>query len=156
MRLRAHVNGAPFEAEVPATASLLEVLRQAGLTGTKEGCRIGVCGVCTVVVRGRPTSACLMLAGCAQGAEVWTVEGITERDPAVADAFIACEAMQCGICTPGQVVTASTMKPTLAAAGETAGETAGEAEIRQYLSGNLCRCTGYASIVEAVESYLAH
>lgn len=152
MRLRAHVNGAPFEAEVPATASLLEVLRQAGLTGTKEGCRIGVCGVCTVVMGGRPTSACLTLAGCAQGAEVWTVEGITERDPAVAVAFIACEAMQCGICTPGQVVTTSTMKPTLAAAGETA---ASEEEIRQYLSGNLCRCTGYASIVEAVESYLA-
>lgn len=152
MRLRANVNGAPFEAEVPATASLLEVLRGAGLTGTKEGCRIGVCGVCTVVLGGRPASACLTLAGCAQGAEVWTVEGVADRDPAVAGAFVACEGMQCGICTPGQVVTTSTMKPALAQTGEIA---ASEEEVRRYLSGNLCRCTGYATIVEAAESYLA-
>lgn len=142
MKLRATVNGAPFEADVPPTASLLEVLRQAGLTGTKEGCRVGVCGVCTVVVGERPVSACLALAGSMDGAEVWTVEGIAARDPGVAEAFAACEGMQCGICTPGQVVTASTVGP----------EVAGEEAVRRYLSGNLCRCTGYATIVESLEA----
>ncbi|HWG64906.1 MAG TPA: 2Fe-2S iron-sulfur cluster-binding protein [Streptosporangiaceae bacterium] len=143
MRLETNVNGRPFGAEVPATASLLEVLRDAGLTGTKEGCRIGVCGVCTVIVNGLPVSSCLYLAGCAQGADVRTVEGVAEHQPELAEAFIACEGMQCGICTPGQVVTAASMGP----------EVQGEDEVRQYLSGNLCRCTGYASIVEAVRAY---
>ena len=139
------INGAAFDAEVPAAASLLDVVREAGLTGTKEGCRIGVCGVCTVVVDGQPVSSCLYLGGCAQGSDVWTVEGVAERDPAVVDAFVECEGMQCGICTPGQVVTTSTM----------GADVRGEEQIRRYLSGNLCRCTGYATIVEAAESYLA-
>ncbi|MGH9094679.1 MAG: (2Fe-2S)-binding protein [Acidimicrobiales bacterium] len=142
MKLRATVNGSAFMADAPPTASLLEVLRGAGLTGAKEGCRIGVCGVCTVLVDGLPVSSCLYLAGCAQGTEILTVEGVAERQPDLIDAFVACEGMQCGICTPGQVVTAASMGP----------DVGGEAAIRRYLSGNLCRCTGYASIVEAAET----
>ena len=144
MRIEATVNGAPFGVDASATASLLEVLRDAGLTGTKEGCRVGVCGVCTVMVDGLPVSACLYLAACAQGADVWTVEGVAARQPDLIDTFVGCEAMQCGICSPGQVVTIASMEPG----------TRDEATIRGYLGGNLCRCTGYATIVEAAETYL--
>ncbi len=146
MRLRAEVNGQPFEAEVDSTTSLLDVLRSAGLTGTKEGCRIGVCGVCTVLVGGLPVSSCLYLAPCVEGADIWTVEGMAEREPALVDAFVNREGMQCGICTPGQVMAAA------AAARETLP--ASDGEIRRYLEGNLCRCTGYKSIVDAVRTYL--
>jgi aerobic-type carbon monoxide dehydrogenase small subunit (CoxS/CutS family) len=139
VKLRARVNGTPFDADVPATASLLEVLRGAGLTGTKEGCRIGVCGLCTVLVGDVPVSSCLYLAGCADEADVWTVEGIAERAPWVVDAFVEREGMQCGICTPGQVVTVASMGP----------EVCDEPAVCRYLSGNLCRCTGYGTIVEA-------
>lgn len=139
MRLHARVNGSAFEADVPATSSLLEVLRVAGMTGTKEGCRVGVCGLCTVLVDDRPVSSCLYLAGCAEGSDIWTVEGIAVRAPSVVDAFVECEGMQCGICTPGQVVTVASMGP----------DVRDEDDVRHYLSGNLCRCTGYGTIVEA-------
>ena len=145
MNLEATVNGQVLRIEAPPTASLLEVLRGAGLVGTKEGCRIGVCGLCTVIVDDQPVSSCLYLAGCAQGSEVWTVEGMATRHPELVDAFVACEGMQCGICTPGQVVTAATMGP----------EVQDDEDIRRYLSGNLCRCTGYATIVDAVRTYRA-
>lgn len=145
MRIKAVINGEPVETDVNATTSLLELLRSRGLTGAKEGCRIGVCGVCTVMVEGLPVSSCLYLAPAADGAEIWTVEGIAEREPALIDAFVNCEGMQCGICTPGQV---------MAAAAAPAADLHGEAEIRHYLEGNLCRCTGYASIVEAVRTYI--
>jgi aerobic-type carbon monoxide dehydrogenase small subunit (CoxS/CutS family) len=145
MRWEATVNGSSLHAEVTATASLLDVLRDAGLTGTKEGCRIGVCGLCTVAVGGLPVSSCLYLAACADGTEIVTVEGVAARSPELVDAFVACEGMQCGICTPGQVVTASTMGP----------DVRGDDAVRRYLSGNLCRCTGYASIVEAVAAHHA-
>ena len=139
MKLRALVNGFAFEADVPATSSLLEVLRAAGMSGTKEGCRVGVCGLCTVEVDGRPVSSCLYLAGCAQGSAIWTVEGMATRAPSVVDAFVECEGMQCGICTPGQVVMVASM-------GTDVRDDDG---VRHYLSGNLCRCTGYGTIVEA-------
>ena len=145
MKLNTTINASSVEAEVSPAASLLDLLRSRELTGTKEGCRIGVCGVCTVMVDGLPVSACLFLAACAEGADVWTVEGIAEREPGVVDAFVACEGMQCGICTPGQVMALA------AARGE---GLAGEAEIRRYLEGNLCRCTGYATIVAAARTYL--
>jgi aerobic-type carbon monoxide dehydrogenase small subunit (CoxS/CutS family) len=141
MKVRFTLNGRPREADVPVTASLLEVIRGLGLTGTKEGCRIGVCGLCTVLVDDLPVSSCLYLAPCAEGTHVWTVEGIAQGRPGIAAAFVECEGMQCGICTPGQVV---------AAAG--AGEDLDEAQLREYLSGNLCRCTGYATIIEAVRA----
>ncbi len=139
MKLNARVNGSAFEADVAATSSLLEVLRAAGMTGTKEGCRVGVCGVCTVLVDDRPVSSCLYLAGCAEGTDIWTVEGMAARAPTVVDAFVECEGMQCGICTPGQVVAVASMGP----------DVGDEEDVRHYLSGNLCRCTGYGTIVEA-------
>ena len=145
MKIHAMVNGSAFAADAAPTDTLLEVLRDAGLTGTKEGCRIGVCGLCTVLVDGLPVSSCLYLIGCADGAEIWTVEGIAVRQPELVEAFVRCEGMQCGICTPGQVVTTASMGP----------EVRGADAVRRYLGGNLCRCTGYASIVEAAETYLA-
>lgn len=146
MRLHARVNGSAFEADVPATSSLLEVLRAAGMSGTKEGCRVGVCGVCTVLVDDRPVSSCLYLAGCAEGSDIWTVEGMEARAPRIVDAFVECEGMQCGICTPGQVVTVASMGPDLR----------DEAAVRHYLAGNLCRCTGYGTIVEAALAVQDH
>lgn len=146
MRIEAKVNGRPFAAEAGATTSLLDVLRSAGLTGTKEGCCIGVCGLCTVLVGDRPVSSCLYLAPCAQGSEIWTVEGMAEREPALVEAFVACEALQCGICTPGQIMAAAAAKGSVPA---------DEVAIRQYLEGNLCRCTGYETIIEAVRDYIA-
>jgi aerobic-type carbon monoxide dehydrogenase small subunit (CoxS/CutS family) len=136
------LNGQPREADVPSTASLLDVIRDLGLTGTKAGCRIGVCGVCTVLVDGLPVSSCLYLAHCADGADVWTVEGIAGRHPEVVDSFVRCEGLQCGICTPGQVVTAAAARAEL-------GADLDQERLREYLTGNLCRCTGYATIVEA-------
>ena len=142
MKVRLRVNGEPFEADVEADALLLDLLRQRGLTGTKEGCGVGVCGACTVLENELPVSACLRLAACCDGAEVWTAEGIAEREPRLAGAFQEHEAFQCGICTPGQLV---------AAAAYLAQDLPAEEEaVRDFMSGNLCRCTGYGTIVEAV------
>ncbi|MGH9057156.1 MAG: (2Fe-2S)-binding protein [Acidimicrobiales bacterium] len=141
------LNGAEEVLDVPAGTTLLEAIRGAGLTGTKEGCRIGVCGLCTVLVGGLPVSSCIFLTACAEGTEVWTVEGLAADRPELVEAFVAYEAMQCGICTPGQMVMA-------AAAGSELGRGASEREVREYLAGNLCRCTGYATIVEALGAAL--
>lgn len=147
MRVDFELNGSAMRCEVGATDPLLEVLRGLGLTGTKEGCGVGVCGLCTVRVGDRPVSSCLYLAPCVEGKKVWTVEGVAESEPALVDAFVEHEGMQCGICTPGQVVTAS----SLAAMGYSG---LNENELRSLLAGNLCRCTGYTSIVASVRSYL--
>ena len=140
------LNGSPVSVEAAPDALLLDVIRGLGKTGTKEGCAVGVCGACTVLVREVPVSSCIYLAPMAQGAEVWTVEGIAERDPLVVDCFVECEGMQCGICTPGQVVS------TFALGLD--HDEATEEEIRHFMAGNLCRCTGYVTITEAVRTYL--
>ncbi len=145
MTIRLRLNGQPTEVDIPATASLLDVIRDLGLTGAKAGCRIGVCGVCSVLVDGLPVSSCLYLAHCADGADVWTAEGIAEVSPEVVDAFVRCEGMQCGICTPGQVVAAVAARAEL-------GPGADEPRLREYLIGNLCRCTGYATILQAAKA----
>jgi carbon-monoxide dehydrogenase small subunit len=145
MTVRLSLNGQPREVDVPATASLLDVIRDLGLTAAKEGCRIGVCGVCSVLVDGLPVSSCLYLAHCADGADVWTAEGIAKVRPEVVDAFVRCEGMQCGICTPGQVVAAVAARAEL-------GPSADESQLREYLIGNLCRCTGYATILQAAKA----
>src|SRR5262249_24499498 len=139
MKVRFDLNGAPAVVEVPSSTLLLDLLRKLGLTGTKEACGIGVCGACTVLVGDRPVSSCLFLAACAEGEEVWTVEGLAEREPSLVRAFVDNEGMQCGICTPGQVVAAAALRRENPAATD--------AEIMAHMAGNLCRCTRYQSIL---------
>ncbi|HWP35394.1 MAG TPA: (2Fe-2S)-binding protein [Thermodesulfobacteriota bacterium] len=143
--IRVTVNGTLYEREVPACRRLVDFLRyDLGLTGTKEGCSVGVCGACTVLLNGRMVSACLALAAFADGGEVTTVEGLARDDRLhpVQQAFIERGGFQCGICTPGQVVAAKALLD------ENPDPT--EEEIKEWLMGNLCRCTGYYAIVEAV------
>lgn len=149
MNIRLRLNGADVSlaaSSLEPTAVLLDIVRELGLTGTKEGCGIGVCGECTMLVNDVPVSSCLYLAGCADGADVWTVEGLTARDPRLLEAFVAREGLQCGICTSGQLVSAYALGLD--------NPDATEEEIREHMAGNLCRCTGYASIVESVRAYL--
>ena len=143
--LHLHVNGQDHDVLAPIHHTLLEVLREEmDLTGTKHGCELGECGACTVLVDGVPTLSCLTLPIEVQGTEIVTVEGLaheSEMHP-LQVAFAENGAAQCGYCTPGILMSAKallehTMEPT-------------EAEIRQALSGNLCRCTGYTKIVDAV------
>ena len=146
------VNGVPRGATVPVRWLLSDVLRHAfGLTGTHVGCEHGVCGSCTVLVDGRPTRSCLVLAVQVQGASVTTVEGLAREDEQggqvlhpIQEAFRECHALQCGFCTPGFLTTI--------AAGLEARDPAVEitdAEVDDLIGGNLCRCTGYANIAKA-------
>jgi carbon-monoxide dehydrogenase small subunit len=141
-----YVNGDKHEVVVEPLQPLLGTLRDAlGLTGTKEGCSTGYCGACTVLVDGRPVNACLFPTVDADRREVTTIEGLAAEDGAlhpVQTAFIEHFGLQCGFCTPGMIV---------AAAALLAENPAPNAEaVRQALSGNLCRCTGYQAIVESV------
>jgi len=154
MKLSLLLNGEPVTCEVAGDALLLDVVRDLGLTGSKEGCGVGVCGACSMLVDDEPVSGCLFFAGCADGASVWTIEGIAERDRAVIDAFVTCEGMQCGICTPGQVVAAAALGRSGVPLRADAGAEARADAVREYMAGNLCRCTGYDTIVEAVMRYL--
>ena len=145
VRMELKVNAEVLELEVEPHWTLLEVLREhLGLTGTKEGCGEGVCGSCTVMMDGKPVRACLTLALEASGREVLTVEGLAiegELDP-LQHAFIDRGAVQCGFCTSGML---------MAAKGLLAEEAhPDENRIRRGISGNVCRCTGYAKIVEAI------
>ncbi|MBI3921287.1 MAG: (2Fe-2S)-binding protein [Armatimonadetes bacterium] len=144
------VNGEKYSLEVEGRERLLEVVRsRLNITGPKEGCSTGDCGACTMVVNGKPVTSCLVLAVAVNGAEVTTVEGIgnaAKLDP-VQKAFVEHGGIQCGICTPGFVVM------TKAFLEENPHPT--EEEIRFGLSGNLCRCTGYAKIVESVMAVAA-
>ncbi len=144
-RLTLNVNGVEREVEAPDRRLLVDLLRyDLGLTGTKEGCSIGVCGACTVLVDGEMVASCITLAAAVAGSEVTTIEGLAQDgrlDP-VQQAFIDFGGFQCGICTPGQVMAVKALldhnpNPT-------------EAEIREWLMGNLCRCTGYYKILESV------
>jgi aerobic-type carbon monoxide dehydrogenase small subunit (CoxS/CutS family) len=140
------VNGQAHRVEVDPVETLLSVLRiRLGLTGTKEGCAIGVCGLCTVLLDGAPIAACLLPAVRASGRRVTTIEGLARPDGPLTrlqEAFINRGGLQCGICTPGQIVTATAL---LAAV-----ETPTEADVVAWLGGNLCRCTGYYGIIDAV------
>lgn len=136
------VNGEPMELSVPPHRTLLEVLREdLGLTGTKHGCELGECGACAVLVNGRPLLSCLTLAVECDGARILTVEGI---DHPLQDAFADCGATQCGYCTPGFLIAARALLDT--------NPRPTRQEIGEALSGNLCRCTGYLAILDAVES----
>jgi aerobic carbon-monoxide dehydrogenase small subunit len=151
MRVSLRVNGRPVTAEdVWEGESLLFVLRERlGLPGSKNACEQGECGSCTVYLDDRPVCACLVAAGQAQGRDVVTIEGLAgagELDP-VQRAFLEAGAVQCGFCTPGLVVQAHALLRDTVDAG---GPAPSDAEIREALAGNLCRCTGYEHILEAV------
>ena len=139
------VNGVAREADVPARRLLLDFLRyDLGLTGAKEGCGVGVCGACTVLVDGELHAACITLAAAVADAEITTIEGIAAggRLHPVQQAFIDHGGFQCGICTPGQIIAAKALLD--------ANPQPNEAEIREWMMGNLCRCTGYYGIINSV------
>lgn len=145
VRIACTVNGAPVEFDAHPMARLLDVLRRGlHLTGTKEGCGEGECGACAVLLDGRLVNSCLVPALHAGGTTIRTIEGLADGGTlhAVQEAFIAHGGAQCGICTPGMVLAA------VALLERTPNPT--EADIREGLAGNLCRCTGYVRIVEAV------
>ncbi len=140
------LNGHPVEVPCPSPRVLLDLLREdLRLTGTKRGCDLGTCGCCAVLVDGRPTLSCLTLARLVDGRSVETIEGVSPPrglNPVQA-AFVAHGATQCGFCTPGFVVTATALLRS--------NPRPSRAEIERAISGNLCRCTGYIKIIEAIE-----
>jgi carbon-monoxide dehydrogenase small subunit len=141
------VNGDVREVAVKANDTLLEVLREKlNLIGTKEACGMGECGACTVLIDRKPVLACLTLAVDATGKEIITIEGVSSREglDAVQESFITNGAVQCGYCTPGMVLTAKDLLSR--------NPNPSEEQIRAAISGNLCRCTGYTKIVEAIQA----
>jgi carbon-monoxide dehydrogenase small subunit len=148
MKIEFTLNGAPVSVDAPADTSLLELLRDhLDMTGVKEGCGIGECGACSVLLDGRLVNSCLTLAAQAGGRKVITIEGIHGAEGGPNDlqqAFIDYGAVQCGYCIPGMVLAgeallAKNLEPT-------------RAEIREAIAGNLCRCTGYQQIVDAIQA----
>lgn len=145
LNIKLQVNGQPVHVQLSVRQHLGDFLRESqGFKGTHIGCEHGVCGACTVQVDGRAVRSCLTLAVQADAAQVFTIEGLSD-DPvvrALQDSFVRCHAMQCGFCTAGMLLTAAEL---LQAQLEPSRD-----EVREYLSGNYCRCTGYESIVNAV------
>lgn len=145
--IRFILNGKEVEVEVPPHWTLLQLLREKlGLTGTKEGCGIGECGACTVLLDGMPVNSCLVLAPKVDRRKVETIEGMGSRESLhpIQRSFIEFGAVQCGFCTPGMLMSAKSLleknpHPT-------------REEIKEAISGNLCRCTGYQQIIEAIEA----
>ena len=145
------VNGRDHDVDVQPQQLLVDCLRyDLGLTGTKEGCSVGVCGACTVLLDGQMVASCIMLAVAADGAEITTIEGLAEdgRLHPLQQSFIDYGGFQCGICTPGHIMAAKALLDE--------NPDPSEEEIKEWMMGNLCRCTGYykilESIVKAVES----
>ena len=146
MEIALSVNGAPVARDVPPEELLLDFLRDSlGLTGAKKSCEVQVCGACTVLVDWEPVSACCYLAADADGREVTTIEGLAGQPEfeRLEEAFTRHAGLQCGFCTPAMLLTVSALLAS--------GELATEEEIKRNLAGNLCRCTGYRGILEAVE-----
>ena len=152
MPVRLTINGQDVELEIPARELLLDLLRERlGLTGAKRACDLQVCGACTVLVNGQPVSACNYLAVDAHEARVETIEGLAVDGALhpLQKAFIDLGAVQCGYCTPGMLMMAKAMMKDLAAQ-------ASDDEIRMYMLGNLCRCTGYTKILQALRTVIQH
>ena len=145
MTYRLTVNGSPVEIEAPGMRRLLDALREdLGLTGTKEGCGEGECGACSVLVDGQVVDSCLVPLCQVQGASVQTVEGLAQEGSlsVLQAAFLETGGAQCGICTPGMLMAGQAFLAS--------GERPDEARIREAIAGNLCRCTGYTKIVDAI------
>jgi carbon-monoxide dehydrogenase small subunit len=146
-KIRLLVNGFEYDLLIKPHWTLIDVLRdEVGLTGTKKGCGKGECGACTVIIDGEAVLACLVLAIQAQGKSIQTIEGLAQEGKldSLQNAFVKYGAIQCGYCTPGMILTSKALlnknpHPTVA-------------EIQKALSGNLCRCTGYVKIIEAVQN----
>jgi aerobic carbon-monoxide dehydrogenase small subunit len=146
MEIELWVNGTREKVSIQPNTTLLHLLREdLLLTGTKEGCGIGQCGACTVVLDGRAINACLVLAANVDGKEVWTIEGLAKNGDLhpLQKAFIDGHALQCGFCTPGMIMVALALlkenpRPTMA-------------EIKEAIKGNICRCTGYTKILDAIQ-----
>lgn len=140
------VNGEPKEILTDPNRTLLQVLREdLGLTGTKHGCGMGDCGSCTVLLDGQPVNSCLVLAVQADGRQVATIEGVADgnRLHPLQEAFVEHGGIQCGFCTPGMILSAKALLDRK--------KQPKEAEIREAVSGNLCRCTGYQKIIESIQ-----
>jgi xanthine dehydrogenase YagT iron-sulfur-binding subunit len=147
LNIALRVNGHEHRLAVDARVTLLDALRERlGLTGTKKGCNFGECGACTVHLDGRRVNACMVLVASVDGREVTTIEGLAKGDELhpVQQAFIDHDGFQCGFCTPGQIMSAVALIEE--------GHVGSEAEIREWMSGNLCRCSAYPQIVEAVQA----
>jgi nicotinate dehydrogenase subunit A len=143
MPVTLEVNGETHVLDVPATRRLLHVLREdLSLTGAKLGCGEGACGACAVLLDGEPIVSCLLPVGAAEGRAVTTIEGLAREATVLLDAFVAEDALQCGFCTPGQMISASALLAATPAPSR--------AEIRTALAGNLCRCGAYPKIERAI------
>jgi carbon-monoxide dehydrogenase small subunit len=141
------VNKQPYRLSVLPWRTLLEVIREdLGLTGTKEGCGLGECGACTVLMDGQAVNSCLVLATEADGREITTIEGLAQGDKLhpIQQAFVEHGGLQCGFCTPGMILSAKALLDQ--------NPTPSEEEIKQGISGNLCRCTGYTKIIESIRA----
>jgi len=146
-KIRFVLNGKQYELMIKPWETLLELIREdLNLTGTKEGCGQGECGSCTVIMNGKTVNSCLVLAIEADGQEILTIEGLSDNDRLhpIQEAFVSQSGMQCGFCTPGMIMSAKALldsnpDPT-------------EAEIRESISGNFCRCTGYTKIIESISA----
>jgi aerobic carbon-monoxide dehydrogenase small subunit len=141
------VNGQEYDLVIPVNRTLTQVLREnLRLTGTKQGCAVGDCGSCTVLLNGLPVNSCLVLAVEADGQEITTIEGVAQDEQLhpIQQAFVEHGGIQCGFCTPGMILSSKALLDK--------NPTPTEREIREAISGNLCRCTGYQKIVESIAS----
>ena len=145
-QIKVTVNGIPYELSVQPWETLLNVIREhLGLTGTKEGCGLGECGACTIIMDGKTVNSCLVLAVEADNRVITTIEGLANGDELhpIQEAFIKCGGLQCGFCTPGMIMSTKALLEK--------NPSPDEEEIRKAIAGNFCRCTGYTKIIESVK-----
>lgn len=149
--LNMSVNGVEVSVDIKPYERLIDVLRERlNLTGTKEGCGVGECGACTVIVDGKTVNSCLVLAASMEGKSITTIEGLMENEKLhpIQESFIRHHALQCGFCTPGLILSAKALLDE--------NPNPSREEIKIGISGNLCRCTGYEQVVEAIEDVAQH